>query len=101
MKFFTKKDKRTVLEKEIDRLLLKMSKMEDQNSEEYKTASERVGKLIEINVKRNQSVDKKKLDPNTLAVVIGGCLEMVIIMTYERTHVIATKAFSRILRGRA
>lgn len=101
MKFFAKKDKRGLLEKEIDRLLLKMNEMEDQNSEEYKVASERVGKLIEINVKKNQSGDKKKLDPNTMAVVIGSCLELIIIMTYEKTNVIATKAFSRLLRGRA
>ena len=100
MKFQTK-DKRTMLEKEIDRLLKSMSDM-DQDDPEYKKKTETLEKLISINQKcTNMKDGREKLSPNTLAVVVGGMLEMIIIMNYERAHVIATKAFGRILRGRA
>lgn len=100
MKFQTK-DKRTMLEKEIDRLIESMSKLE-QDDPEYKKKTETLEKLISINQKcTNMKDGREKLSPNTLAVVVGGMLEMVIIMNYERAHVIATKAFGRILRGRA
>lgn len=98
---FTKKDKRSMLEKEIDRLLKSMGDM-DQDDPEYKKKAEMLEKLISINQKCTNARDgREKLSPNTVAVVVGGMLEMVIIMNYERAHVIATKAFGRILRGRA
>lgn len=101
MKFQTKKDKRTMLEKEIDRLLVDMSKM-NQDDPEYKKKAETLEKLITINQKCTNFKDgREKLSPNTIAVVVGGLVEIALIMTYEQAHVIATKAFGRVLRGRA
>lgn len=98
IKLTFKKDKRTELEKEIDRLVFKMSLIEDQTSDEYKKYVDQLNALTGINVNSRSVKEVKAIDPNTILVVLGGLAEIVLIMSYENIHVLSTKAFNRILK---
>lgn len=97
------KDKRTMLEKEIDRLLVEMSEMEDQTDENYLLKLGTLEKLVNLDLKKKSSSDKgKRLDPNTVlsaAVHIG---EVVLILGHEQLFqkIITTKAFGRMIKLR-
>lgn len=97
-----KKDNKTLLEKQIDRLEERMEKIQDQTSDEYRECQEMLEKLYEIQIqlmeKKNDS--KKRIDPNTLIIAAGSLLEIILIMNHERLYVIATKAMSRVVRAR-
>lgn len=98
----SKKDKRTLLEREIARLEEKMSTISDQTSDEYVKCQGMLAKLyeIDVSVKTQKAEGKRRLDPNTLIVAAGGLAEIILIMNHERLYVIATKAMSRVLRAR-
>lgn len=97
-----KKDKRTVTQKEIDRLLAKMETIEDQTSEEYKKCMESLERLTSIDTKRTSLKDgKRRLDPNTILVSAISLIELGSIMFHEHSgHIFAGKAFGRILHPR-
>lgn len=100
LKVFTKKekkDKRTNLEKEIDAVLDYMDNMSP-DSEEYTTIVTNLERLY----KAKADVDgrKRKISPDTILLVGGGILEILIILNYEKANVITSKAFGRILKGK-
>lgn len=97
LKFQLKKDKRTAVEKEMDRLMQYLNDT-DPDSPEYDGILEEVERLSEIQNKEKFGKERKPIDPNTILVVLGGVAEIVLIMSYENLHVISTKAFGRILR---
>lgn len=88
----TKKDKRTELEKEIDKRLDTM----------VRTAQtpEQVKAVMELMDKRKQLDEKKTVSPDTMAVIAGNLLGILLILTYEKANVITTKALGFVLRGR-
>lgn len=96
-----KKDKRTKLEVEIDRLLEDMSTDVDQTSLDYLAKVEVLEKLEALENKRNGSKkERNKLDPNiVLGHVVETCLAFA-IMNFEKVGVITTKAFGRLWRPR-
>lgn len=79
-----------------------MSKIQDQTSDEYQKCQETLSKLYEVDntVKEVKQNGKHSIDPNTLLVVAGGLVEIVLIMNHERLYVIATKAMSRVIRAK-
>ena len=80
---------KTELEKEI----------EDTSSEEYESGLRTLERLEKIQSDRlSREKPKRKVDPNTVLSITGELVSMVLIMGYERLHVISTKAFSRIWR---
>lgn len=102
MKLPEKKDKRTKLEKEIDRLEDMLAEINDPSGDRYRAIQEMLCSKYEALTRLNevQADAKKRIDPNTLMVVMGGIAEILLIMHHEQLHVIATKAFSRVIRGR-
>lgn len=88
----TKKDKRTELEKEIDKRLDTM----------VRTAQtpEQIKAVMELMDKRKQLDEKKTVSPDTMAVIAGNLLGILLILTYEKANVITTKALGFVLRGR-
>lgn len=44
--------------------------------------------------------DKKRLDPNTVAIIAGNLLGIGLILSYEKLNVITTKALSFVIKGR-
>lgn len=102
MSFFSKKkDKKTLLEMEVDRLIYTMSTIEDQTSQEYQNCLNSLEKLLNQKGKKEPVKVKEALNPNTIIFVLGSLAEIVAIVTYEEAgHIIRTKAFSRIFRPR-
>lgn len=99
LKFKLKKDRRTALEKEMDRLST-LLRDTDPDSPEYTLLIDELTQLSEIQAKQKPVKEVKRIDPNTVLVVLGGLAEIVLIMSYENLHVLSTKAFGRILRPR-
>lgn len=90
-----KKDKRSYLEVEIDNLLKTMLTM-DPCSEDYKAISENLERLYRL-----KAVDSNKtVSADTIALIAGNLIGLVLIMSFEKTNVITTKALGFVLRGR-
>lgn len=90
-----KKDKRSYLEVEIDNVLKTMLTM-DPASEDYKTMTENLERLYKL-----KAIDSnKKVSADTMALIAGNLLGLVLIMSFEKTNVITTKALGFVLRGR-
>lgn len=92
---FTKKDKRTNLEKEIDRVIEQMSSTEP-NTPEYKAISENLEKLYKA--KAHERV--RNVSPDTIAVIAGNLLGIGLILGYEKANVITSKALGFVIKGR-
>lgn len=91
---FTKK-KQTKLEKEISLVLDKLKK-EDVGTEEYQNILDHLSKLYEMKQK-----DKSSISPDTVAVVAGNLLGIILILKHEELNVITSKALGFVIRGRA
>jgi hypothetical protein len=91
----TKKDKRTKLEMEIDNVLERMGSL-DPSSEEYTSITNNLERLY----KAKGCEVNRFITPDTLALIAGNLLGLLIIMNYEKTNVISTKALGFIMRGR-
>ena len=92
----TKIDKRTNLEKEIDEILRLMT-ISDRTSEDYELYLDRLEVLYKL---KNGDV-KKVVSPDTLAIIAGNLLGIGMILSYERCHVITSKAIGFVIKGRA
>jgi len=90
-----KKDKRTKLEKEIESVLSIM-KQYPPDSNEYTAMT----KNLEVLYKADSHKSERRVSPDTVVTVVGSLAGMVLIMIFERTEVITTKAFGWILKGR-
>ena len=86
---------RTNLEKEIDGVLDIMSKG-DPSSAEY-TA---MAKNLEVLYKARNEEKSHKIKPDTVLVVAANLLGIVLILGYEETNIIRSKAMSFVLKGR-
>ena len=94
-KLFTKRDKRTNLEKEIDSVLKEMSRLK-KDSEEYADMLDNLKVLYEakgVEPIRGVSVD-------TIAIVCGNLVGIILILTFEKIDIITSKALGFVLRGR-
>lgn len=99
-----KKDKRSALDKEIDRILEKMSTVKDQTSSEYANLEESLQKLMDAKVSHKEATtDEKKWMELVKPVIVGafGLIQIGLIMNHEEMRVISTKALGFILKGRA
>jgi hypothetical protein len=91
----TKKDKRTSLEREIDSVLEVMSNYKP-DSKEYTAMADNLERLY----KAKAQISERRVSPDTIAMVAGNLLGIALILGYERTDVIATKALGFVLKGR-
>lgn len=92
---FTRKDKRTNLEKEIDSVLEKMSSL-DPDSKEYSDMMNNLGKLFDAKSKEKD----RKISPDTIVIVACSLLEIVLMLNFEKTGVITSKALGFVIKGR-
>lgn len=87
--------KKTKLEVVIDSILDDMSKLEP-NSDEYTDMANNLEKLLKA-----KSCEKLKgISPDTIAIVLGNLLGIVLILKHEKIDIITTKALSFVLKGR-
>lgn len=74
------------LSKVIDELIEKLGQHEVY-SDEYATITKRIVELTEL-------TNKSKVSRDTLALIGANFAGIILVLSHERTHVIATKAFS-------
>ena len=99
MKLEFRKDKRTMLEREIDRVIAELNLL-DPTSDRYQELEKSLDKLVSAQSKLSSEKGREKLNPNTVLSVGGEMLVTLLILNYEKIGVISSKAFSRIWRGR-
>jgi hypothetical protein len=89
---FTKRDKKPYVEQLLD----------DQLEHQLEQAGtiEEIAQILTLLERKNALGDKKRISPDTLAVIAGNLLGIVLILTYEKVNVITTKALGFIIRGR-
>lgn len=90
-----KRDRRTNLEMEIDRLIEIMS-YQEANSENYATMAAN----LEVLMKAKANEKARRISPDTLAIIAGNLLGIGLILSHERLNVISTKALGFVLKGR-
>lgn len=95
LKIFTKKDKRNKLEKEIESVLAKMSLVEP-STDEYQSMT----KNLEVLYKAKSYEKDRHISADTIAVVVGNLVGIILILYYEKADIITSKALGHILRGR-
>lgn len=91
----TKKDKQTDLDKRINEVLEYMKNISPESTD-YTVITENLERLYKAKASEND----RKISSDTIAVVAGNLLGIVIILGYEKANVITSKAFSLILKGR-
>jgi hypothetical protein len=90
-----KKDKRTNLEKEIDSVIFEMSTLNPAD-DKYAIMADNLEKLLKM-----KSCDKKAtISPDTIAIIAGNLLGIILILGYEKANVITSKALGFVLKGR-
>jgi len=96
MKIFAKKDKRTEVEKEIDSVVAQMRLLNPPDVE-YGKMSEVLDRLMKAN---SYKTGKTGIDPNTVLLVVGNIVGVIIVLNYEHLHCITSKAFGMLIKGR-
>lgn len=110
-----KKDKRTNLEKEIDRVLDQMADLRGlENKLGFDEADDKDGskrhfldeRYVQLNSQleklyKMRDIEKKnELNPNSVITVGGSVLTVVGILLFEKTDILRTKALQFVIRGR-
>lgn len=90
------KKEKTMLEKEIEEVLLDMKNM-CVDSDEYEVALDHLSTLYEIKSKEK----KWNVSPDTMAVVVANLLGIILILKHEELNVITSKAMNFVIKGRA
>lgn len=90
------KKEKTMLEKEIEEVLLDMKNMYV-DSDEYEVALNHLSTLYEIKSKEK----KWNVSPDTMAIVAGNLLGIILILKHEELNVITSKAMNFVIKGRA
>ena len=90
------KNEKTMLEKEIDDVLLAMRHMA-KDTDEYEMAIDHLERLYKMNSKDNDD----KVSPDTMAVVVGNLVGILLILKHEEVNVVTSKALNFVIRGRA
>jgi flagellar motor switch protein FliM len=83
---FTKSPIEANLDAEIEALLKNMSEEMKKSSDEYATMTDQLTKLYELR-------HKGRVSKETLALIGANIAGIFVILSHERAHVIATKAF--------
>ena len=93
---FNLRHERTELDKEIDAVISQLREL-DAASEDYEKVVKNLERLYEL---KNMNDKRKKVSPDTLAVIIGNLAGIALILGYEQTHVITSKALGFVIKGR-
>lgn len=90
----TKKEKRTEAEIRVDEQIDWLAGRAE--------SPEDVQKILRLLKERKDlnHIDKKKLSPDTILVVAGNLVGILLLVGYEHAHVITSKALGFILKGR-
>jgi len=67
------------------------------NSDEYAQIVTQIERLHKL---KTPEKDKRRVDPNTVVAVAGNLAGIVLILNYERLHVIGSKALGFVLKAK-
>mgnify|MGYP003406553633 CR=1 FL=1 len=84
----------TPLDDAITRLFDSLQGM-DTESDEYSKTADQLVKLYKLN---DESKSKKRVSPDTLAIIAGNIAGIVAILGYERAHIVTSKAFGLVMK---
>ena len=91
----TGRKKQTKLEKEIDLVLDSMSVL-GRDSTDYAAMADNLERLHKA-----KCIDtNRKVSPDTIAIIVGNLLGIVLILGYEKANIITSKALGFVIRGR-
>jgi hypothetical protein len=96
MKIFTKRDKRTAIDKEIDRVTEIVSLL-DPVSEEYTKVNENLTELKEGKAKDKANT---KISKDVIVTGLFSVIGILIIVGYEQANVMGSKALGLVIKGR-
>lgn len=85
----------TPLDEAIDRLFATMQDMAPE-SDEYSNTADQLLKLYKL---RDESNAKKRVSPDALVQVAGSLAGILAIISYERLHIITTKAMPFVMKA--
>ncbi len=91
---FTKRDKRTQVEREIDKQL-------DILISRARTPEE-ISEMLSLMERRDELREKKKVhvSPDTIAIIAGNLAGILLILNYEQFNVVSSKALGFVIKGR-
>lgn len=92
---FKNKDNRTLLEKEIDELVLEL----DQYPKTSKEYAEMITQLERL-YKAKSYDEPRRISPDAKATIAANLLGILLILSYEKTDIITTRAINFVTKGR-
>ena len=87
---------KVTFQKELDRALTELSKF-DVGSEEYAKAIKNIDMLCAARAQK--ATDAPSID--TILMVAANLLGIIVVLNYEQTHILTSKAMNFILKGRS
>lgn len=96
LKLFFTNDQVTPIDSQIDAITEKMHKVGVEH-ESYPTLLEHLAKLNEMKARDRRS----PVSRDTVAIIVGGIVQTLIIVVYENKHVLTSKGFTQILRPKS
>lgn len=93
--FTLKTQQKTGVDLAIDEVLREMQGFTS-DTEQYASMVDQLSKLYKL----KEDTSKKRVSPDTLAIVAGNLLGIVVIVGYERAEVVTSKALSLLLKLR-
>lgn len=94
------KEESSIIDEPIIRVLNAMN-TEDLDSEEYSKLVDHLDRLNQIRNEDIKTRTRRKVSPDTMAIVAGNLLGILIIVAYEHNHVMASKATNFVLKTKA
>lgn len=96
LKLFFTNDQVTPVDVQIEALAAKMEEV-GVLDDSYPTLVEHMVKLEELKAKSR----KPPISRDTVAIIVGGIIQTLIIVIYEEKHVLSSKGFTQILRPKS
>jgi hypothetical protein len=87
--------KPTAIDIAIDEALAQLSGIKI-DTEEYAKMVDQIAKLTKL----KEQTSNKRVSPDTLAIVAGNLAGIVMILAYERAHVVTSKAIGFVLKSK-
>lgn len=100
-KIFEKKDKRTGMQKEVDKILGRMAEIDDPTNEEYRSLMVSLDHMVDTKSKDERKTDGPQLDPNTIVTALALLIGMTLTLGHEDSgHVVYSRAFNFLTKFR-
>lgn len=94
MKKFTRGNKPSMLEEEIKKVYEELSAYSP-GTKEYSEVLDNLERLYKVSENKTKSIS-----PDTIAMIAGNLLGIGLILGYEKTNIITSKALGFVLKGR-